>query len=87
MALEGSLREIYRASNDARDMSQCVLDRGREQQQGSKERAQVRELCPGRDFDGWLSVAGPAIPETPRWPPVKLPRPDPIHGTGSGCRS
>ena len=65
MALEGSLPEIYRASNDARDISQCLLDRGREQQEGSEERAEARLRCPGPDSDGWLSVAGPAILETP----------------------
>lgn len=41
MALEGGPREIYRASNHAQDMSQYLLDRGREQLQGRKERAEA----------------------------------------------
>lgn len=82
MALDGGPQGIYRASNDARDMSQHLLDRGREQQQGPDEWAEARVRCPGSDSDSWQSVAGPAIPETPRWPRVKLPPPDPIPATG-----
>lgn len=73
MALADGPREIYRASNDAQDMNDYVLDRGLEQQQGPEAWAEARVPGPERDLDGWLLAAGPAIPETPRRSPVALP--------------
>ncbi len=48
-ALRDDPREIYRASKDAQDMSDYLLDRGRDRQQGHDDRVQAR--VPDR-FDG-----------------------------------
>ena len=76
MPLRDGPRTIYRANNDARDMSDYLLDRGRERHQSPEERAKARVPGPEPGLNGWLSAAGPVIPETPRRPPVKLPWPD-----------
>ena len=75
-ALKDDPQEIYRASKDAQDMSDYLLDRGREHHKGREERAEARVPGSARDRDGRPTLAGPAITETPRRPAVKLPLPD-----------
>ena len=73
--LKDDPRETYRASNDAQDMSDYLLDRGREHQKGWEQHAEARVLASRRDRGCWPPSAGPAIPEMPRRPAVKLPLP------------
>ena len=48
MPLRDGPRTIYRANNDARDMSDYLLDRGRERHQSPEERANARVPGPDR---------------------------------------
>ncbi len=80
-ALKEDPREIYRASKDAQDMSDYLLERGRVREQGREERAEARVPASpvagsGRDRIEWPVAAGLGIQDAPRRPAVKMPWPD-----------
>ena len=77
-ALKTASREIYRASKDAQDMSDYLLDRGRGREQRPEERAEARSSkgFPGNagpEEGGWSPAAERAVPGAPQRRAVELP--------------
>ena len=56
--LKDDPREIYRASKDAQDMSDYLLDRGREHRHGREGRAETRVPGDAATVSGEAAVAG-----------------------------
>ena len=80
-ALKEDPREIYRASRDAQDMSDYLLERSRVIEQGRVERVEARVpvgpvVGTGRGRSEWPGTVGRAIRDAPQRPAVRLTWPD-----------